>query len=63
MFSEDMLVKSCNGDNIVTVMAVDSWQLGNLVTVNLILAKVNLKWDFSRVKFVNANFSKRNSNF
>ena len=46
-----------------TSMAVDSWQLGNLVTVNLILAKVNLKWDFSRVKFVNANFSKRNSNF
>ena len=28
------------------IMALDSEQPGNLVTVNLILAKVNLKWDF-----------------
>ena len=33
-------------------MAQDFEQLGNLVTVNLILTKGNLKLDFSRVKFL-----------
>ena len=38
----------------VEYMALDYQRPANIVTVNLILTKVNLKGDFSHVKFVTA---------